>query len=212
MTQTEQKVTRRDARQYEFSALDLTLEDVCFDDKGFLLSGHVVDEDFDLIIFEGEWGAFRAGAMYDFENRSLEGKRIYFDERNINRGPISDWQRVAQLIEPNASKLHEHTDEEDPVRHRGVHAHRLNPDAGNDLEVRFAEEWDRMQENSAVLRYLLSTRGMPDEVDPRDAEVAATVIQWLGSPVGSSFVRGVLERYDDEMTAKSEERRQKHRP
>ena len=44
-----------------------------------------------------------------------------------------------------------------------------------------------------TLDYLLATDNRPcGDVTPRDAEVAATVIQWLGSPVGQRFVKEVL--------------------
>lgn len=36
----------------------------------------------------------------------------------------------------------------------------------------------------------------PAEVSDRDREVAATVIQWLGSPVGNNFLRELLERFN----------------
>jgi hypothetical protein len=81
------------------------------------------------------------------------------------------------------------------VKNKGRSQHRF---AGNPLERRFAEEWERKnaQEGRGVLDYLLadevnSPRG---EVSQRDREVAATVIQWLGSPVGQDFLRDVNER------------------
>lgn len=36
----------------------------------------------------------------------------------------------------------------------------------------------------------------PVEVSDRDREVAATVIQWLGSPVGNNFLRELLECFN----------------
>lgn len=65
----------------------------------------------------------------------------------------------------------------------GLHEYRFpqNPE-----EERFARAWEK----EGVLHYLLSTHGSNKPVDPndRDAVVAATVIQWLGSPVGQDFL------------------------
>jgi len=73
----------------------------------------------------------------------------------------------------------------------------------NPLEKAYAKAWDVCNTGYAghidgrgTLDYLLAEnpnepRG---EVTPRDREVAATVVQWLGSPCGQAFVNKVLER------------------
>jgi len=78
----------------------------------------------------------------------------------------------------------------------GLNAHRISREP---LEARFAEVWAK--ENSAdkrapLLAHLLSdgsNNAMPPIPSERDWLVANTVIQWLGSSVGQSF----LEEVDD---------------
>lgn len=50
-----------------------------------------------------------------------------------------------------------------------------------------------------MLEQLLSADGgkTPAQVSLRDEMIAATVIQWLGSPVGSCFLRDVLEKIEN---------------
>jgi hypothetical protein len=67
----------------------------------------------------------------------------------------------------------------------------------NPLEREFAKSWEEMNidhagrlDGKGTLDYMLAEhindpRG---EVTSRDRMVAATVIQWLGSPVGQSFL------------------------
>ena len=70
--------------------------------------------------------------------------------------------------------------------------------AQNPLEKKFAEAWNKQntlnREGNNLLDYMLAEncndpRG---EVTDRDTVVAATVIQWLGSPVGQSFLNETL--------------------
>jgi len=75
------------------------------------------------------------------------------------------------------------------IVHEGISRHRLEQ---NPLEKKFAEEWDKKA--PLTLGYLLCGQDRHfHDYTQRDAEVAATIIQWLGSPVGESFVRDVLE-------------------
>ncbi len=82
-------------------------------------------------------------------------------------------------------------------KHQGLGMHRLKSNA---LEAQFALAWQG-QSNPAGLTgpdtidYLLHTGDQtnPKRCSERDRIVANTVIQWLGSPVGQSFVRGVLD-------------------
>jgi hypothetical protein len=61
---------------------------------------------------------------------------------------------------------------------------RANPE-----ERRFSTAWHRQQAGK-TLAHLLSNDNKPsDMVSARDNDVAATVIQWLGSPVGQAFLR-----------------------
>ena len=73
--------------------------------------------------------------------------------------------------------------------------------ADNPLEQDFAEEWELQNTDHngnlngmQTLDYLLAKdRNNPmGEVTDRDREVAATVVQWLGSPVGQSMLSEVL--------------------
>jgi hypothetical protein len=85
------------------------------------------------------------------------------------------------------------TDTKKP-KHLGLHTYRFS---SNPEEERFAEAWaaqntDQGFGGSNTLAWLL---GVADQwgrpVDPTDREhsVAATVVQWLGSPVGQCFLR-----------------------
>lgn len=73
---------------------------------------------------------------------------------------------------------------------RGLHTHRF---ADNPEERRFAEAWaKRDRRNLAALLHDGPQPNVEAEVFPpteREEQVAATVIQWLGSPVGQGFLR-----------------------
>jgi hypothetical protein len=74
-------------------------------------------------------------------------------------------------------------------RPKGLHTYRFKE---NPEEKRFAEAWDKQNEQGSNLAYLLTVgdqSGRPPEPSDRDHVVAATVVQWLGSPVGQSFLR-----------------------
>lgn len=79
---------------------------------------------------------------------------------------------------------------------RGVSSHRWK---SNPLEKLFAEAWqDQHAMNGRHLDHLLTPASegpyfQPIESSERDHEVAATVIQWLGSPVGQGFLEEVLK-------------------
>lgn len=75
------------------------------------------------------------------------------------------------------------------MSHVGLHPYRFE---GNPLEERFADSWKKMNEDGRVLEYILSLDNRPEPVSLRDEIVAATVIQWLGSPVGQGFLREVM--------------------
>ena len=74
---------------------------------------------------------------------------------------------------------------------KGLHTHRFRDDPE---EKRFADAWDDQNRHGSNLAYLLHTGSQgggirPEEPSARDHTVAATVIQWLGSPVGQVFLR-----------------------
>jgi hypothetical protein len=75
-------------------------------------------------------------------------------------------------------------------RHYGLRTYRFE---ANPEEERFALAWITRNEREGLLNLLLDpaygSNGRSVDVDDRDAAVAATVIQWLGSPVGQSFLR-----------------------
>ena len=81
------------------------------------------------------------------------------------------------------------------MTHEGLHKNRLHPDAGNPLEQIYARKWKEENERrtgrpTPLIFYLLD-----GDVSDRDAEVAATVIQWLGSNLGRQFVWNVRAEY-----------------
>lgn len=69
---------------------------------------------------------------------------------------------------------------------KGLHSWRLkdNPEEG-----RFSKAWEPFAAHH--LKYLLSLGDdmYPPDPSDRDERVAATVIQWLGSPVGQGWLR-----------------------
>ena len=87
------------------------------------------------------------------------------------------------------------------MKNKGLHQYRFKD---NPMEKRFANAWekqnvshmDKKLDGKGTLDYLLakdSNRPI-GEVTDRDRVVAATVVQWLGSPVGRSFVEQVLSK------------------
>jgi hypothetical protein len=85
------------------------------------------------------------------------------------------------------------------IKHEGSHLYRLHPDAGNPLEVIYAEAWEKQNERRSgmphgTLEYLAGNGQDPVAVTQEQATIAATVIQWLGSPVGQRFVEECLKK------------------
>lgn len=91
------------------------------------------------------------------------------------------------------------------IKHEGFFAERLRQD--NPRELAFAEQWKQENELFQILQHLLvSENGLPfadsvcskvermAEYDQLSANIAATVVQWLGSNVGMDFLRCALER------------------
>ena len=75
---------------------------------------------------------------------------------------------------------------------KSINAHRLR---SNPLERAFVKEWERINDGDKLLKYVLdrthSNQGnhVPSEIEQ---EVAVTLIQWLGTPVGQGFLRDVM--------------------
>ena len=88
------------------------------------------------------------------------------------------------------------------ARNVGKHTHRFK---SNPRERIAAELWQQECGNPPIggpdmLNYMLGNGKDPVEVSDRDREVAATVIQWLGSPIGNNFLRELLERFNKAST------------
>jgi hypothetical protein len=91
------------------------------------------------------------------------------------------------------------------MRNKGKNQHRFTQ---NPLERLYAEEWERqntsvmagLPNGSQTLDYLLAEEpnNPMGEVTDRDREVAATVIQWLGSSVGHGFIEDVKRKAKEE--------------
>jgi hypothetical protein len=74
------------------------------------------------------------------------------------------------------------------MKNKGKNQHRFGQ---NPVEKVYAQEWEKINDHSrGVLDLILAEKvNCPaGEVSDRDREVAATVIQWLGSPVGQDFI------------------------
>lgn len=76
------------------------------------------------------------------------------------------------------------------IKHIGKSSNRLYSD--NPREVVFAELWQRENDLHHTLEYLLGDNNRPNPISEEEIEVAATVIQWLGSNVGMSFLRDCI--------------------
>jgi hypothetical protein len=78
--------------------------------------------------------------------------------------------------------------------HEGINKNRTSIRAGNPDEFGFSSAWKGIA--SETLGYLLCGQDKSNhEYSQRDATVAATIIQWLGSPVGSEFVNRVSQNF-----------------
>lgn len=72
-----------------------------------------------------------------------------------------------------------------------LNEHRLS---SNPLEKRFLELWHEQNKFSGTLEWILSGGPVNERmtVSLRDAQVAATMMQWLGSPIGMAFLEETL--------------------
>ena len=95
-------------------------------------------------------------------------------------------------------------------RYAGLNTHRL-PD--NSEEARFAAAWKAEHgpgRGHGLLPYLLGDGNTAGVVSKRDEVVAATVVQWLGSPVGQGFL--VKLGWQLERKAPTAKRKPKRKP
>lgn len=73
-------------------------------------------------------------------------------------------------------------------KHEGINAHRF---ADNPEELRFAQAWQAEHawgRGDGLLPWIMSNDDRPAVLTDRDEVVAASVVQWLGSPVGRHFL------------------------
>ena len=84
---------------------------------------------------------------------------------------------------------------EETLRVKGKHTHRF---AQNPCERTAAYRWNQLNRKPGIgtLDYIMGDGQETGHVSDRDHLVAATVIQWLGSPVGQGFVRDLVESFD----------------
>jgi hypothetical protein len=75
------------------------------------------------------------------------------------------------------------------IKHIGIFSGRLAKSQNNPREVAFYEQWKKEQEDGHTLQHLIGNK-----LTQRDATVAATVIQWLGSNIGMSFLEESILR------------------
>ena len=74
------------------------------------------------------------------------------------------------------------------MRHEGNNTHRLKQ---NPLEQSLHDAWAEINDQGHLLEYILGNGETRAAVNDRDELVAATVIQWLGTPVGKAFLQKV---------------------
>ena len=79
------------------------------------------------------------------------------------------------------------------MAHIGKNTHRLS---SNPLEKTFHDAWKEENKYGNLLEYILGDNNEKAVLSNRDEMVAASVVQWLGSPVGEDFVRSILALKD----------------
>jgi hypothetical protein len=87
----------------------------------------------------------------------------------------------------------------------GLHAYRLTDKAFNRIEVAFAKQWAAKSQSSDIVKFIMEVPSESGEAvvgafgaqrvvfpigktKPRDRILAATIIQWLGTPCGFCFL------------------------
>lgn len=81
----------------------------------------------------------------------------------------------------------------DKKRAKGLHEYRFKQNPHEEIAA-------RLWANEGVLPDLLGDGTIRGRVYPTDheREVAATLMQWLGSPVGRSFLDGLIKAFAEE--------------
>lgn len=79
------------------------------------------------------------------------------------------------------------------MNHRGNRTHRFKQ---NPLEKVFSDKWeeanDKPNNGPGILAWSMGDGQFAGDISQRDATVAASIIQWLGSPVGQRFLLETL--------------------
>ncbi len=104
--------------------------------------------------------------------------------------------------------------------HVGYHSYRLTKEADNPREVAFAEQWDHENNNTDLAGQLIclapshsgadlsggfgTKLAMVRGISDPERKAVATVIQWLGSNVGMSFLNSALGRCGYKIVATAE--------
>ena len=102
-----------------------------------------------------------------------------------------------------------------PVEHRSLHQKRLKNYGHVNPEAIYAAEWKRMNREWPDLlglilapedgrRDLLTKQILPAYVTRRDAVIAASIVQWLGTNVGGGFVRRCEQKVKEACAKKTE--------
>lgn len=102
-----------------------------------------------------------------------------------------------------------------PVEHRSLQQRRLKNHGHVNPEAIYAAEWKQMNREWRNLlglilapedgpRDLLTQQRLPVCVTRRDAVVASTIIQWLGTNVGGSFVRRCQQKVEEAFARQTE--------
>lgn len=77
------------------------------------------------------------------------------------------------------------------IKHEGMYTYRQQ---SNPKEKVYADRWSELaDEYLNSLLYGPNKDKEPDDLLQRDAIVAATLIQWLGSPIGQGFLEEVSD-------------------
>ena len=87
----------------------------------------------------------------------------------------------------------------DNIKHIGNCQERRN--IWNPGEIVYAEEWEKANRDYKHLMYLLNQSGNDffySNISQRDAFVAATVIQWLGTNIGQGFIEKCQKKIEEE--------------
>jgi len=79
------------------------------------------------------------------------------------------------------------------MKNKGLHQYRFST---NPLEEKFAEAWEKLNTRphsggNCVDSIVSKDWNNPEYATDREIEICASVIQWLGSPVGQKFLREV---------------------